>query len=72
MKREPQREYQQSPFFVPPAAVTFEETAGYLQVSIGKDGTLAVRGTRALLEWFLHQLAAEGWQIAFDDIHWCG
>lgn len=45
---------------------------GYLQISLSNDGTIQVRGTRHLFDWFLQRLAADGWRVDFDEIHWCG
>lgn len=48
------------------------EVEGYLQISLARDGTFEARGSRLLMDWLLHRLAADGWQIELDDIHWCG
>jgi hypothetical protein len=45
---------------------------GYVQVSISKEGRIAVRGSRQMFDWFLRRLAAEGWLIDLEDVHWCG
>jgi len=49
-----------------------EALEGYLQIAIAEDGRIAVRGSRLLLDWFLRRLAAEGWELELDDLHWCG
>lgn len=70
MKQSPD---QQHPALAPTAPLTVPgELAGYLQIGIAEDGRISVRGSRLLLDWFLRQLAAEGWEIELDDVRWCG
>lgn len=52
--------------------VTADDLAGYLQISLTEDGHISVRGTRLLVDWLLRRLAADGWHIELDSIHWCG
>jgi hypothetical protein len=57
----------------PPAPATPDEPLrGYLQITFGRDGTVALRGSRLLCAWLLRELAAQGWVIDLDNIHWCG
>jgi hypothetical protein len=45
---------------------------GYLQIDLTDNGQIVLRGSRLLLDWMLHQLAADGWQVELDSIRWCG
>lgn len=58
---------------VPPAALTSElPLTGYLQIDLTSDGQIVLRGSRLLLDWMLHELAIDGWQLELDNIRWCG
>jgi len=48
------------------------ELAGYIQISLDADGKLTLRGSRALVDWLLAELAAEGWILDLDSLSWCG
>lgn len=56
----------------PPSPLGDGVAEGYLQVVLTTDGRISVRGSRALTDWLLRQLASDGWQIELDQIRWCG
>ena len=63
----------EAPVLVPDAPVAAPGArSGYLQLSLGADGRIALRGSRLLLDWLLQELAEDGWEIELDSIRWCG
>jgi hypothetical protein len=67
------KSFREASDLVPPAALISElPLNGYLQIDLTDDGQIVLRGSRLLLDWMLHELARDGWQLELDNIRWCG
>ena len=49
-----------------------DDADGYIQISVQSDGMIHVRGSRHAVAQFVEELRAQGIQIHFDSLHWCG
>jgi hypothetical protein len=58
---------------VPNAIVDVADDAdGYIQVTVEPDGRIHVRGSRHMVAQFVAELQAQGIEIHFSGLHWCG